>query len=119
MVENELSLALSIAGIGMVLLFVILAVLAVIVNFLTSVMKDGDEVETQVSAESSAATVAAVEPSPPSSKALQAAAIAVVLARARARAVDSTSATMDKAGSWWLVHHSRRLSQSIRVRRSS
>jgi len=125
--DNSLVVPLTVSGVGMLTLFIALAILYGLIYLMTAVTRDRHQVEPQAHAEADMRS-----PKEGLRSRRRAAAIAVALARAEcARVVPSlsrqgvtTSLSRDGVtrgrelrGPWWTLHHQRRLTLRPRARR--
>jgi Na+-transporting methylmalonyl-CoA/oxaloacetate decarboxylase gamma subunit len=117
--DDPLVIALVVSGIGMVLLFVALAILYGLMYLMTAVIKDRAEGETQPA---NAQRKRPDRGQGAESRKRRAAAIAVALARAELEsspAGGSGAEAPPQVSAWRAYHHQRRLALNQRTRRGS
>ncbi len=107
--QDPLGTALVVTGVGMLALFVALALLYGLMYLMTTFIKDPP-----------VATVELTAQEPPSAPggALRAAVIAVALARAEQEQASSAPPVGETPSAWRALHHQRQLAQTPRARKS-
>lgn len=114
---ENLGLALSISGVGIVVLLLVLAILAGIVSLMTKFIVDKNEEEEAQDITESKPEIAKIEE--PKTDLKLAAAIAVALARAQSEIFSSSDETTEnELGTWGQFGLQRRLTQSSTIRRT-
>jgi Na+-transporting methylmalonyl-CoA/oxaloacetate decarboxylase gamma subunit len=107
-------LALKISGVGIFVLLLVLAALALIISLLTRFIKDKPEEGDDEVGEEAAAPVAEVQ----TNDLGKIAAIAVAIARAQSEFTFVSESTTSTLSNWGQFHLSRRLNLSSSIRRS-
>lgn len=118
--DIPLSTAMAIIGIAILVLLVVLSALAGLIYFVTGVIKDNAETEEEANAAPQAAAVA-VEPVVVDERTVKTKVALIAVALARAAQVGSGKGEEgdSRISSWRQYYQTRRLNQSLNVRRSS
>ena len=106
--QDPLSTSLVVTGVGMLALFVALALLCALMYLMTTFIKDPPVATVKLTK----------EPLPAPGGALRAAAIAVALARAEQEQASSAPPLDETPSAWRALHHQRQLAQAPRARKS-
>lgn len=115
--EIPIGTSLIIVGVSILVLLAVLSVFAGLIYFLTGIVKDDETSEDMVAIPAFSAAVPGVDVEREGKKKI--ALIAAAIARAAQAGKPAVTESEGAYNSWHLFHHSRRLNQTIRVRRNS